>query len=238
MKTKINFLNEKEIDEVFLRFQKINPLPVSELKAPNDFTFLLSVVLSAQATDKSVNAATKELFKIADTPEKMLSLGEKKIIEYICTIGLYRNKTKFIIGICERLIKDFNSKIPQTEEDLLSLPGVGRKTANVILNAVFNKPTMPVDTHILRISPRIGLSDGTTPDEVEKDLLKKIPAKYLKNAHHHLVLHGRYICKARKPLCEETEDIIVSKNYTNSTLSYEIKKCPIEDICKKNLLTK
>ena len=124
MKNEIEFLNEKEIDEVFSRFQKINPTPISELVAPNDFTFLISVVLSAQATDKSVNAATKELYKIADTPEKMLALGEKKIIEHICTIGLYRNKTKFIIGICERLIKDFNSKIPQTEKELLSLPGV------------------------------------------------------------------------------------------------------------------
>ncbi|NLM00924.1 MAG: endonuclease III [Treponema sp.] len=213
----IEFLNKTEIKQVFDIFSSHNPEPKTELHAPNDFTLLISVVLSAQATDKSVNAATKELYKVADTPEKIFALGEDGLKKYIKTIGLYNTKAKNIIALCKKLIEKFDSKVPKNREDLETLPGVGRKTSSVILNAVFGKSTMPVDTHVLRISARIGLSDGATPLLVEKDLLEKIPDRYMKNAHHHLVLHGRYVCKARKPDCNE---------------------CIIEHICKKNGVTK
>lgn len=206
-------LTPEEITEVFRRFKKQNPAPATELKAQNPFTLLVSVVLSAQATDKSVNKATEPLYKIADTPEKILALGEDGLIAYIKTIGLYRSKAKHIMGLCRMLIDDYGGKLPRKREDLERLPGVGRKTANVILNVVYSEPTMPVDTHLLRISPRIGLSEGTTPIEVEKDLLACIPAKFLGHAHHWLILHGRYVCVARKPLCSQ---------------------CLIADLCKRN----
>ena len=169
------FLGKKEISEIFRRFQKQNPEPATELCAQNPFTLLVSVVLSAQATDKSVNKATEPLYKIADTPEKILALGEAKLISYIKTIGLYRSKAKHVMGLCRMLIDEYGGKLPQKREDLEKLPGVGRKTANVVLNVVYSQPTMPVDTHLLRISPRMGLSDGTTPLQVEQDLLKCIP---------------------------------------------------------------
>ena len=209
-------LSPEEITEVFRRFKKQNPAPATELKAQNPFTLLVSVVLSAQATDKSVNKATEPLYKIADTPEKILALGEDGLIAYIKTIGLYRSKAKHIMGLCRMLIDDYGGKLPRTREDLERLPGVGRKTANVILNVVYSEPTMPVDTHLLRISPRIGLSEGTTPIEVEKDLLACIPAEFLGHAHHWLILHGRYVCVARKPLCSQ---------------------CLIADLCKRNGVT-
>lgn len=209
-------LTPEEITEVFRRFKKQNPAPATELKAQNPFTLLVSVVLSAQATDKSVNKATEPLYKIADTPEKILALGEDGLIAYIKTIGLYRSKAKHIMGLCRMLIDEFDGKLPRTREDLQRLPGVGRKSANVILNVVYSEPTMPVDTHLLRISPRIGLSEGTTPIEVEKDLLACIPAEFLGHAHHWLILHGRYVCVARKPLCSQ---------------------CLIADLCKRNGVT-
>lgn len=209
-------LTPEEITEVFRRFKKQNPAPATELKAQNPFTLLVSVVLSAQATDKSVNKATEPLYKVADTPEKILALGEDGLIAYIKTIGLYRSKAKHVMGLCRMLIDDYGGKLPRTREDLERLPGVGRKTANVILNVVYSEPTMPVDTHLLRISPRIGLSEGTTPIEVEKDLLACIPAEFLGHAHHWLILHGRYVCVARKPLCSQ---------------------CLIADLCKRNGVT-
>ena len=206
-------LSESQIIEVFEIFKKINPEPKSELNYSNPYTLLVAVALSAQTTDKSVNKATESLFKIADTPEKMVALGEEKLISYIKSIGLYKNKAKHVIEMSKMLISDFGSKVPDNREDLEKLSGVGRKTANVVLNVIFNKPTMPVDTHLLRISPKIGLAEGKTPLEVEKSLLKRIPPQYLEHAHHWLILHGRYICTARNPKCEE---------------------CPINHICAKN----
>ena len=195
------------------RFKKQNPSPKSELDYSNAFTLLVAVMLSAQATDKSVNLATKSLFKIADTPQKMLELGEEKLTEYIKSIGLYRNKAKNVIGLSKMLLEDFNGIVPDSMENLVKLPGVGRKTANVVLNVIFNKPTMPVDTHLLRVSPKIGLAEGTTPEQVEQSLLKRIPAEYMQNAHHWILLHGRYVCTAKNSKCDE---------------------CVINDLCKKN----
>jgi endonuclease-3 len=213
MSISFSLLSESQIIEVFEIFKKSNPEPKSELNYSNPYTLLVAVALSAQTTDKSVNKATESLFKIADTPEKMLALGEEKLISYIKSIGLYKNKAKHVMGMSKMLISDFGSKVPDNREDLEKLPGVGRKTANVVLNVIFNKPTMPVDTHLLRISPKIGLAEGKTPLEVEKSLLKRIPPQYLEHAHHWLILHGRYICTARNPKCEE---------------------CPINHICAKN----
>ena len=206
-------LQQEEIKEIFERFKKENPNPTSELKWTNSFTLLVSGVLSAQATDKSVNKATESLYKIADTPQKILSLGEDNLISYIKSIGLYKSKAKHIIELSKMLISEFDSKIPDNLEDLIKLPGVGRKTANVVLNVLFNKPTMPVDTHLLRISPKIGLAQGSTPLEIEKSLCARIPQEYMNHAHHWLILHGRYICTARNPHCEN---------------------CIINDICKHN----
>ena len=209
----MTLLSDKEVVTVFERLKKQNPEPVSELDYKNPYTLLVAVVLSAQATDKSVNIATKELFKVAPTPKKMVELGEKKLIPYIRSIGLYKNKAHNIIELSKILLSKFNSKVPSTREELESLPGVGRKTANVVLNVIFDQPTMPVDTHLMRISPKIGLVSGTTPIEIEKNLLERIPKKYLKNAHHWLLLHGRYVCTARNAKCDE---------------------CVINDLCKHN----
>lgn len=209
----MTLLSDKEVVTVFERLKKQNPEPVSELDYKNPYTLLVAVVLSAQATDKSVNIATKELFKVASTPKKMIELGEKKLITYIRSIGLYKNKAHNIIELSKMLLSKFNSKVPSTREELESLPGVGRKTANVVLNVIFDQPTMPVDTHLMRISPKIGLVSGTTPIEIEKNLLERIPKKYLKNAHHWLLLHGRYVCTARNAKCDE---------------------CVINDLCKHN----
>ena len=209
----MELLSAKELDECFSRWEKQNPNPQSELDYTNAFTLLVAVVLSAQATDKGVNRATKELFKVADSPEKMASIGQEKLISYIKTIGLYKNKSANIIKLSQKLISDFNSTVPQTREELMSLPGVGRKTANVVLNAYFHKPTMPVDTHLLRVSPKIGLGEGKTPEQVEESLLKRIPQKYLINAHHWILLHGRYICTARNPKCTECIISDLCKHY-------------------------
>lgn len=206
-------LSEKEMTEVFTRWKAANPVPVSELDYVNPFTLLVAVVLSAQTTDKGVNKATSALFKIADTPEKMLSLGEEGLISYIRTIGLYKNKAKHVMGLSKKLIDDFNGEVPDTREALITLPGVGRKTANVVLNVIFHQPTMPVDTHLLRVAPKIGLAQGNTPESVEKSLLERIPSDFLHDAHHWILLHGRYVCTARNAKCEE---------------------CIINDLCKHN----
>lgn len=196
-------LSKKEISIIFTRFQKMNPEPRSELVAPNPFCLLVSVALSAQTTDKAVNKATADLYRVADTPQKMVELGEKNLIGFIKSIGLYRVKAKHVIEMSKMLCENFGGKVPGTREELESLPGVGRKTANVILNVVFKKPTMPVDTHLLRICPKIGLASGTTPLEVEKSLVERIPEKFMQHAHHWLILHGRYVCTARNPKCDE-----------------------------------
>ena len=196
-------LDTAQITQIMERLKAQNPNPKSELEYVNPYTLLVAVVLSAQATDKSVNLATRELFKVADTPQKMLKLGEAGLIPYIKSIGLYKNKAANIIRLSQQLIDDFNSQVPDTREELMTLRGVGRKTANVVLNVIFHKPTMPVDTHLLRICPKIGLAQGTTPEQVESSLLQRIPSEYLEHAHHWLLLHGRYVCTARNPKCNE-----------------------------------
>ncbi|HLB43092.1 MAG TPA: endonuclease III [Gammaproteobacteria bacterium] len=189
------------IRTIFQRFRKANPKPTTELVYHTHFELLIAVILSAQATDKSVNKASEKLFKIANTPEKMLKLGRENLKEHIKTIGLYTNKAKNIIATCQLLVDQFKSKIPQSREALESLPGVGRKTANVILNTCFGQPTIAVDTHIFRVANRIGLAKGNTPLAVEQQLMKNIPKQCIHDAHHWLVLHGRYVCLARKPHC-------------------------------------
>ena len=195
-------LKPAEIEEVFRRFHEANPHPEGELESVNTFTFLVAVVLSAQATDEGVNKATRALFKAADTPEKMLALGEDKVREYIKTIGLFRNKAKNVVLLSKAVIEKHGSQVPSSREELEALPGVGRKTANVVLNICFGQPTIAVDTHLFRVSNRVGLAPGKTPLAVEQGLIKSIPEQYLLNAHHWLILHGRYVCKARKPECE------------------------------------
>ena len=187
---------------MFAAFAKANPEPKGELIAPNAFTLLVAVVLSAQATDAGVNKATPALFKLADTPQKMVGLGVEKITDLVKTIGLYRNKAKNVFALSQILVDQFGGEVPADREALESLPGVGRKTANVVLNMAFGQSTMAVDTHVFRVANRTGLAPGETPLEVEQGLLKVIPEKYLFHAHHWLILHGRYTCLARKPRCE------------------------------------
>lgn len=194
-------MKKADVREFFRRLEENNPEPEGELNYVNPFTLLVAVVLSAQATDVGVNKATGPLFAIADTPEKMLALGEDTLRDYIKTIGLYKTKAKNVIKLCEALIRDHNSQVPETREELEKLAGVGRKTANVVLNIAFGHPTIAVDTHLFRLGNRTGLARGKTPLEVEKKLEKVIPKEYLRHAHHWLILHGRYICKARKPEC-------------------------------------
>lgn len=193
--------NPAEILEMMEIFNQRDPNPRCELDYKNAFTLLVAVVLSAQSTDKGVNKATKALFEVADTPDKMVGLGLEKLKQYIKTIGLYNNKAKNIIALSQDLVEKYQSQVPHNREALESLAGVGRKTANVVLNVWFNEPTLAVDTHVMRISHRLDFSQGKTPVEVEKDLLKVLPDKYKKNANHWLVLFGRYICKAQKPDC-------------------------------------
>ena len=200
-----------EVREIFRRFSVQRPEPKGELNHTNPYTLVVAVALSAQATDVGVNRATKELFKVADTPQKMLALGEERLGDYIRTIGLWRNKAKNVIALSRKLIDDFGGEVPRTREELVTLPGVGRKTANVVLQMAFGEAAIAVDTHIFRIANRIGLAPGKTPDTVEAHLMKVIPGDYLYHAHHWLILHGRYCCKARKPECE---------------------RCVIADICK------
>ena len=187
--------------EIFSRLKAANPRPTTELVYSTPFELLVAVVLSAQATDKSVNIATKMLFQKANTPENICSLGETELREYIKSIGLYKTKAKNILATCELLIQNYESSVPQTREELEGLPGVGHKTANVILNTAFGKPTIAVDTHIFRISNRTGLATGKNVSEVEQKLLKFVPKQFHQDAHHWLILHGRYVCKARKPEC-------------------------------------
>ena len=192
-----------DVDEFFRRLSEANPDPRGELHYVNEFTLLVAVVLSAQATDAGVNKATGPLFAVADTPEKMLALGEAKVRDYIKTIGLYRNKAKNVIALCERLIADYGGTVPADREALVTLPGVGRKTANVVLNIAFGQPTMAVDTHIFRLGNRTGMAPGKTPEQADDKLVKRIPKKWMQHAHHWLILHGRYVCKARKPECPD-----------------------------------
>ena len=194
-------LSAEEVDAIFGAFAAVNPEPKGELDYINPFTLLVAVVLSAQATDAGVNKATPKLFAAADTPEKMVTLGVAGIEEYIKTIGLYHNKAKAVFALSEKLIAEFGSQVPDNREALESLPGVGRKTANVVLNIAFRQPTIAVDTHLFRVGNRTGLAPGKTPLEVETNLLKVVPQKYMLHAHHWLILHGRYVCKARAPEC-------------------------------------
>ena len=194
-------MNKIKAGNIFKILTASDPKPTTELVYNSNFELLISVILSAQATDKSVNHATKSLFQIANTPEQIIHLGVSKLKENIKTIGLFNNKAKNIILTCEILIKKFNSQVPGERESLEELPGVGRKTANVILNTVFGKSVIAVDTHVFRVSNRIGLAKGVKPIEIEKGLMKIIPEEFLFNAHHHLIIHGRYTCIARKPLC-------------------------------------
>lgn len=200
-----------EVAEAFRRFQVARPEPRGELEHINPFTLLVAVVLSAQATDAGVNKATPALFKLADTPEKMVKLGEARVRELIKTIGLYRTKAKNLIALSKKLVAEHGGKVPSTREALEALPGVGRKTANVVLNVAFGQPTIAVDTHIFRVGNRTGLAPGRTPLEVEQKLEAVVPEQYKRHAHHWLILHGRYTCLARRPLCE---------------------KCLIADLCK------
>lgn len=195
---------------MFERLRAANPRPTTELEYHSVFELLIAVILSAQATDRGVNIATRKLFPIANTPQALLALGEEGLLSYIRTIGLYKNKGKHIIATCRLLIEQHEGEVPREREALEALPGVGRKTANVVLNTAFGEPTMAVDTHIFRVSNRTGLAPGKTVLAVEKKLLKNIPVEFLHDAHHWLILHGRYVCKARKPSCPV---------------------CPIADLC-------
>jgi endonuclease III len=203
-------VSPERVRAIFSRFAEIEPDPKGELEHKDAFTLLVAVVLSAQATDAGVNKATRQLFAVADTPEKMVALGEEKIRDFIKTIGLFRNKAKNVLALSQQLIEDHGGQVPDNVEALEKLPGVGRKTANVVLNVWFGKPTMAVDTHVFRVSHRLGLSNGRTPDEVERDLLAIVPEEFAVPAHHWLILHGRYLCKARKPECW---------------------RCPVRDLC-------
>jgi endonuclease-3 len=194
-------LTRAEIEEVFARFARANPEPKGELEHTDPYTLLVAVVLSAQATDAGVNRATRELFKVASTPQKMVALGEERLRDYIKTIGLYRGKAKNVIALTERLIADYGGKVPRDRDALETLPGVGRKTANVVMNVAFGEPTMAVDTHVFRVANRIGLVRSKNPLDTETQLLRVVPPAYGVHAHHWLILHGRYLCKARKPEC-------------------------------------
>ncbi len=210
-------MNKQKRTEIFKRLRDNNPEPTTELEYSTPFELLVAVTLSAQATDVGVNKAPARLFPKANTPEAILELGEEGLKDYIKTIGLYNSKAKHIIQACQILVDKFDSVVPDNRKDLESLPGVGRKTANVILNTAFDQPTMAVDTHIYRVSNRTKIAPGKTVLEVEKKLLRLVPKEFLKDAHHWLILHGRYVCKARKPIC---------------------KKCIIVDLCEykdKNL---
>jgi endonuclease-3 len=204
-------MKQSQVRELFERFKALNPRPVTELEHSTPFELLVAVVLSAQATDKGVNLATRKLFPVANTPAKILALGPDGLTEYVRTIGLYPGKVKNILATCRILLDRYGGEVPRDREALEELPGVGRKTANVVLNSAFGEPTMPVDTHIFRVSNRLGLARGATPRAVEEELLRRIPAEYLVDAHHWLLLHGRYTCMARKPACP---------------------RCPVADLCQ------
>lgn len=209
----MKFLDADKIDLFFERLAAANPDPGTELDFTNTYTLLVAVVLSAQMTDKGVNKATAPLFERVSTPEEMLELGEDALKGYVKSVNLYPTKARHIIALSRMLVDEFGGSVPSTREELERLPGVGRKTANVILNVAFGQPTMPVDTHLLRLAPRAGLSAGKMPREVEADILAIVPERFARDAHHWLLLHGRYVCTARKPACEA---------------------CPVGDICPKN----
>jgi endonuclease-3 len=196
-------MNKAAIEAFFATLQAANPNPKSELEFSTPFELLAAVLLSAQATDAGVNKATRKLFPVANTPQKILDLGLDGLTDYIKTIGLYRSKATHLMDTCRILVERHGGEVPRTREELEALPGVGRKTANVILNVAFGEPTIAVDTHIFRVANRTGLAPGKTPLEVEQGLLKRVPEKYRQNAHHWLVLHGRYVCVARTPRCWE-----------------------------------
>jgi endonuclease-3 len=204
-------MNKADREEFFRRLRELDPHPTTELEYDTPFELLVAVILSAQATDVGVNKATRRLFPAADTPEKILELGEDGLKDYIKTIGLFNSKAKNIIKTCRDLVDKHDGVVPDNRAELEALAGVGRKTANVVLNTAFDQPTMAVDTHIFRVANRTGLAPGKTPLAVEKALLKRVPQAYLKDAHHWLILHGRYTCKARKPLCGQ---------------------CPVYDLCR------
>ena len=214
-------MNRKKISNIFARFKAANPSPKTELEYSTPFELLVAVILSAQATDKSVNLATRVLFKHARTPEAIVQLGVAGLSKYIRTIGLFNTKAKNVIAMCRILIEQHGGGVPRTREALEALPGVGRKTANVILNTAFGEPTMAVDTHIFRVANRIGLAPGKDVRAVEEHLLKVVPQEYLHDAHHWLILHGRYVCVARKPKCPECliRDLC---EYTQKTPSDEV----------------
>jgi endonuclease-3 len=194
-------LTQSEVDEIFRRFEEVSPHPKTELHYRDPFTLLVAVVLSAQATDASVNRVTPDLFRTADTPEKLAKLGEAALTDKIKTIGLYRNKARNLIALANKLVAEHGGKVPDSREVLMTLPGVGRKTANVVLNTAFGQSTIGIDTHAFRVANRTGLAPGKTPLEVELKLDRIVPERYKHNAHHWLILHGRYVCKARKPEC-------------------------------------
>ena len=194
-------MNPQKRGEIFRRLRQANPHPTTELIHQTPFELLISVILSAQATDKSVNVATATLFPVANTPQKMLALGESGLTPYIQRIGLYRTKAKNVIATCALLVEKFGGEVPSNREDLQSLPGVGRKTANVILNTAFGQPTIAVDTHIFRVANRTGIAPGKNVAEVEQRLMKFVPEEFRHDAHHWLILHGRYVCKALRPDC-------------------------------------
>jgi endonuclease-3 len=204
-------MTPRKVRELFERFRTLNPKPVTELEHGSPFELLVAVILSAQATDKGVNIATRRLFPVARTPAAMLALGPDGLASYVKTVGLYPTKVRNIIATCQLLLERYGGEVPRDRAALEELPGVGRKTANVVLNSAFGEPTMPVDTHIFRVANRLGLARGDSPREIEDELLRRIPAEFLLNAHHWLLLHGRYTCKARTPECP---------------------RCPVVDLCE------
>lgn len=210
-------MNNAKRTEMFSRLRATNPDPTTELVYSTPFELLIAVILSAQATDKSVNLATAKLFTVANTPDAILALGQKRLLPYIQSIGLFRNKAKNILATCALLVQQHQGKVPQTREQLEQLPGVGRKTANVVLNTAFGQPTIAVDTHIFRVANRTGIAPGKDVVEVEKRLMRLVPEEFKQDAHHWLILHGRYCCKARKPKCP---------------------RCPISDLCEYRKKTK
>lgn len=209
-------MTPEKVEQFFARLKKQNPEPKGELEYTNPYTLLVAVALSAQATDTSVNKATRPLFERVSTPQQMIDLGLDALKDYIKTIGLYNGKAKNVIRMSEILVAEHGGEVPRTRDELVKLPGVGRKTANVVLNLAFGEPTIAVDTHLFRVGNRTGLATGKTPEQVEQKLLKAVPKKYLRHAHTWLILHGRYTCKARTPLCPT---------------------CPVKDLCAYKMKT-
>lgn len=198
-------MNPAMVEKIFATFAAANPAPQTELEYTSVFELLCAVLLSAQATDVSVNKATRRLFPVANTPAKLLALGQEGLESYIKTIGLYRSKARHLLATCQILLEQHAGQVPRKREALEALPGVGRKTANVVLNCAYGEPTLAVDTHVFRVAHRLGLAQGRTPLVVEQELLQCIPARYLQDAHHWLILHGRYVCVARRPRCAQCQ---------------------------------